>query len=91
MNVTLSPEIENWVQAKVETGIYPSADDLIKDALKLMYDFDQAQEQRKLAWLRAQLQSGISQLDAGEFYPFDDHLIEQIKQDGRKRLGLTNA
>ena len=68
MNVSLTPELERWVQDRVATGRYGSASEVVREALRLMQD----QEQTLPQWLaetRAKLQVGLDQLGRGEGIP----------------------
>ena len=42
MNVSLTPELEKWVQSKVETGLYGSSSEVVRDALRLLHQFEEA-------------------------------------------------
>lgn len=42
MNVSLTPELEELVSAKVQTGRYSSASEVVREALRLLEDRDQA-------------------------------------------------
>lgn len=46
MNVSLTPELEKFVQEKVKSGRYLSASEVIREALRLMQDRDKIQELR---------------------------------------------
>ena len=85
MNVSLTPELEEMVNKKVESGMYVSASEVIRDALRLMQDMDAVKEQR-LERLRQEIEVGLKQLDAGLAVPLDEKLIEDIKARGRERL-----
>ncbi len=37
MNVSLTPELEKWVQSKVQTGLYGTSSEVVKDALRLLH------------------------------------------------------
>ncbi len=37
MNVSLTPELEEWVQTKVATGLYTSASEVIREALRELH------------------------------------------------------
>jgi antitoxin ParD1/3/4 len=41
MNVSLTPELEKFVSAKVETGRYSSASEVVREALRLLEEHDQ--------------------------------------------------
>lgn len=70
MNVSLTPELEQLVHAKVETGRYLSASDVVREALRLLEERDQLDEIR-LAELRKFVAVGIEQADRGEVGPLD--------------------
>jgi antitoxin ParD1/3/4 len=41
MNVSLTPELEKFVSAKVEAGRYSSASEVVREALRLLEEHDQ--------------------------------------------------
>ncbi|HEY5140522.1 MAG TPA: type II toxin-antitoxin system ParD family antitoxin [Methylococcales bacterium] len=79
MNISLTPHLENLVKTKVESGLYNSASEVMRDALRLLEERDQLRAVR-LEELRREIQKGI---DSGDATPLD---IEEIKAKGRKRL-----
>ena len=42
MNVSLTAELEKFVSAKVDSGRYNSASDVVREALRLLEEHDQA-------------------------------------------------
>lgn len=86
MNVSLTPEIEKWVQSKVETGFYSSSSEVVRDALRLLHQFE-SEKVRKLDELRSDLQVGLEQLRAGKGREFNHALIDEIKKRGKARIG----
>ena len=64
MEIRLSPEQEQFVNAKVATGAYPSAGEMVREALYLLEERDRSREAR-LDSLRAEVQRGIDQADQG--------------------------
>ncbi|ONF43278.1 addiction module antidote protein [Marinobacter lutaoensis] len=66
MHVSLTPELEARVKAKVETGLYNNASEVIREALRFMETHEDWIHEIKLARLREQLQAGLDQLDRGE-------------------------
>jgi len=85
MNVSLTPELEKWVQAKVETGLYGSASEVVRDALRLLHQFDDARA-RRLGELRAELLIGMGELRSGQSEPFTESIVARIKESGRRKL-----
>lgn len=65
MNVSLTPELEAYIQAKVTSGRYSSASEVMREALRLLQDHDQLQA-IKLEALRKEIAIGIEQADRGE-------------------------
>lgn len=85
MNVSLTPELEKWVQAKVQSGLYGSSSEVVRDALRILHQFEE-ERGRRLSSLKSEIQIGLEQLRAGKSKKMDDSLIESIKKRGRERL-----
>lgn len=82
MNVSLTPKLEALVRRKVESGLYNSASEVVREALRLLEEHDRIKEM-KLEELRKEIQKGMDSLDRGEGTAFDaDDVIER----GRERL-----
>lgn len=79
MNVSLTPQLENFVKQKVEAGLYNSVSEVMREALRLLVERDGIKEMRLIA-LRRDLQEGIDSLDQGEGSPLD---MDQIKAKAR--------
>jgi antitoxin ParD1/3/4 len=82
MNVSLTPELERVVNEKVESGMYQTASEVVREALRLLKERDEAR-----AHLRADVQAGFDLLARGEGRSFDKatgrQLSERIKSKGR--------
>ena len=65
MNVSLTDELGEFVNAKVSSGRYTSASEVVREALRLMERHEQI-EAAKLQWLREAYQAGLTSGDAGE-------------------------
>jgi len=70
MNVSLTPELEKLVTRKVQSGLYQSASEVIREGLRLLEDQDRLRELH-LAEVRKKIQAGLDQLDRGEGIPGD--------------------
>ncbi|NCP64119.1 MAG: type II toxin-antitoxin system ParD family antitoxin [Paraglaciecola sp.] len=66
MHVSLTPELESRVKAKVESGLYNNASEVIREALRFMDTHEDWIHEVKLARLREQLKVGVDQLERGE-------------------------
>jgi antitoxin ParD1/3/4 len=78
MNVSLTPELEQYVQEKVASGMYYSASEVIREGLRLLQEKDEM-HQFRLQQLRQDIQAG---LDSGESTPLD---MQAIKAKARQR------
>lgn len=70
MNVSLTPELEQFIYKKVETGLYLSASEVVREALRLLEERDKLQAM-KFEELRKEIRLGIDQADRGEVAPLD--------------------
>lgn len=87
MNVSLTPQLESFVRSKVETGRYTSSSEVVREALRLLEQFEDVR-QRKLDALNADLAEAARSLDAGEGTPLD---VAEIKREGRARRAAAGA
>jgi antitoxin ParD1/3/4 len=85
MNISLTPELDRLVRKKVATGMYNSASEVIREALRLFQFHDDLQQQ-KLEMLKSEIKKGVHSLNAGEGVEMTDSLFESIKQQGRADL-----
>ena len=65
MNVSLTPELENFVQTKVISGRYTSASEVVREALRLLVDQDQSRA-AQLEVFRSGVDRRLASLDRGE-------------------------
>ena len=65
MNVSLTPELENLVNSKVNSGMYHSASEVIRAGLRLLQEQDELRALR-LEELRREIAKGVEQADRGE-------------------------
>ena len=78
MNINLTPHLESMVRQKVDSGLYTSASEVVREALRLMDEQD-ALRAAKLEQLRKDIRAGLDSGPAAEWNP------EEIKQTGRAR------
>jgi len=78
VNVSLTPELEKYVSEKVESGLYHSASEVIREGLRLLKDQD-ALRKIRLHEVRQQIQEGVN---SGESQPLN---VEEVIDRGRKR------
>ena len=80
MNVNLSPQLEAMVKAKVASGRYTSASEVVREARRLMEQQDQLRL-LQFEQLRRDIQDGLASPEAEAWNP------KAIKAEGRSRLG----
>src|SRR3954447_3094387 len=85
MNVSLTPELEQYVTGKVQSGMYHSASEVIREGLRLLKEKEEL-HQRKLQELRQEIQVGIDQADREQVSPFTEETLKDAKASGRRRL-----
>jgi len=85
MNISLTPELEQFIQSKVESRMYQTASEVVREALRLMAHQEQ-DRQAKLEALRRDVQISIDQYERGEYIEGKDLTVERIRQGAIKRL-----
>jgi len=76
MNINLTPQLEEMVRRKVEFGLYTSASEVVREALRLMDEKDQLRIVR-LNQLRQAIQEGLDSEPAAAWS------AAEIKNTGR--------
>ena len=84
MNISLTPQLEEMVKTKVASGLYGSASEVLREALRLLEERDRIHAMR-IEELRAEIKKG---LNSGEPTPLD---VGVIKARGRKRLAAQQT
>lgn len=78
MNVNLTPQLEALVRSKVASGMYTTASEVVREALRLMDEQDRLRT-AKLEQLREDIRQGISSGSSQAWSP------EEAKREGRVR------
>ncbi len=81
MNVSLTPELERLVNDKVASGLYTSASEVVREALRLLKGQDEIRL-LSLQELRLDIAAGLDQLDRGQSSILD---MAAIKAKARRR------
>jgi antitoxin ParD1/3/4 len=86
MNVSLTPELEEFVSAKVQSGRYNSASEVVREALRLLEDHDEARA-AQLAEFSGEIGRRLTALDRGEIVkPADARARLQAKSEQRRKM-----
>jgi antitoxin ParD1/3/4 len=86
MNVSLTPELEQLVHLKVQSGRYTSASEVVREALRLMEERDQVQAMQKDE-IRKKIAAGMASLRAGKgtdgeaFFAEVDSELENLERN----------
>jgi len=78
MNVNLTPQLESLVKQKVSSGLYNSASEVVREALRLMEAQDRLRAV-KLEQLRQDIREGLASGTSTSWDP------DEIKREGRAR------
>lgn len=84
MNINLTPQLEAMVRQKVTSGMYSSASEVVREALRLMEAQDRLRAV-KLEQLRQDVREG---LESGPATPWS---VEEAKTEGRRRRAALLA
>jgi antitoxin ParD1/3/4 len=88
MNVSLTPELEKFVNAKVGSGRYNSASEVVREALRLLEEHDSARA-GQLAEFNAELGRRLAALDRGEIVnPADARARLRNKSSERRKRSV---
>lgn len=89
MEIALTPDLEELVTEQIRSGHYPSAGEVVRDALRLFRDHLELREKR-LTDLRQDVTIGLDALEHGELEEYGagepQQLAVDIKVRGRERL-----
>jgi len=83
MNVSLTQELEEFVNSKVQSGMYYSASEVIREGLRLLKEQDALREMR-LQELRKEIAVGTEQADRGQFVDGEE-AFQKLKPKSAER------
>lgn len=86
MNVSLPTELERFVQAKVGSGRYGSASEVIREALRLLEHQERFRE-KGIKEIRRKIAEGLKSLDRGQGLPGEAVFAELEAGLGRRKQG----
>ena len=65
MNISLTPELEQYIKDKINGGMYTSASEVVRESLRIMLNYEDLQKQRVME-LNSAISIGMKQLRAGQ-------------------------
>ena len=85
MNVHLTPELEQLVQSKVQSGRYNSASEVVREALRLMEHKDEIRA-AQMQKLRSRIDQALGEADRGEGADGEQYMQNLVEDlDTRER------
>jgi len=82
MNVSLTPQLEKFVERKVKQGSYQTASEVMRAALRMLAEHDETRS-LEMKRLNQQIKLGLDQVKAGDVAELD---MKKIKTEGRRVL-----
>jgi antitoxin ParD1/3/4 len=82
LNVSLPPELEKRVRLRVESGLYSSASEVIREALRMFEAYEDVRA-ANLAALQADIAQGVADIASGQFGEVN---VDDLKMRGRAML-----
>jgi antitoxin ParD1/3/4 len=88
MNVSLTPQLEQFVNQKVESGKYQTASEVVRDGLRLLLEREE-RHQKMLDDRRRETAPGSEQTDPGKGTPLEPketlaQRIQRARQGSRR-------
>ncbi len=80
MNVSLTPQLEELIRRKVESGMYGNASEVVREALRQMEARDRHQR------LRAAIAEADAEIERGEEDALTPELVEKMKEEGERMV-----
>jgi antitoxin ParD1/3/4 len=89
MNVSLTPELEHFIDEKVDAGLYQTSSEVVREALRLL----KRQDDERMQQLRRTVRDGFAAIERGHYEKHDEKstksLANNIKERGRRRLSAA--
>ena len=88
MNISLTPQLTDFVRSKLAEGGYQSASEIVRESLRLL-----AHKERlaALAEVRAKIGAGLEQAQRGELLDGEEVFARQRRRLVRKLRGKTSS
>jgi len=75
-NINLTEHLDRYVEARVNSGRYGNASELMREGLRLLQQRER-EEKARLKWLRSAVAEGLDQIDRGKGLQF--HSTKQLE------------
>lgn len=68
LNVSLTPELQKFVDSRVRSGRYQSASEVVREGLRLLEEREKSRKEAPLEEVRRKIAMGLEQADRGELF-----------------------
>lgn len=88
VNISLTPELDAFLQSRVKSGRYQTTSEVVREALRLL-ERQENERDDAVSQLRAKLERGAAQAERGELLDGDevfDQLREVIEERRRAKV-----
>jgi len=79
-NISLTPELDAFIEKTVKAGEYQNASEAVRDALRVLQQ-RRREDALKLKVLRVHIKAGVDALDRGEFTEVADADLDRYLED----------
>ncbi|MEW6171208.1 MAG: type II toxin-antitoxin system ParD family antitoxin [Candidatus Omnitrophota bacterium] len=79
MNISLTQSLKNKIEEQVESGLYNSASEVVRDALRLFFEHDELKKAR-IRQLNKDIEVGLKDIEEGKVHDLDSTLEELKKR-----------
>lgn len=87
MNVSLTPQLDKFVAAKVASGRYTSASEVVREALRLLEEHDRLRSEQ-IGAFNKEIETRLASLDRGKRVE-PEAARKRIEQKSRERRKLS--
>lgn len=77
VNVSITPELDAFLQSRVESGRYQTTSEVVREALRLL-ERQERERDEAFQQLKAKLERGAAQAEAGELIDGDE-VFEEMR------------
>lgn len=84
MNISLTADMEKWVHAKVGSGLYTSASEVVREAIRAFHEREMRDTVKKLA-LREAVLLGVAAAKQNVLSDWDEQVDREVQAAGRLR------
>jgi len=84
MNISLSPILEQKIQEKIASGFYNSASEVVREALRLLFEQEEIQKNR-IEELKKEIELGLEDIKNGYIIKGKDSYARIKEKSAQKR------